>query len=44
MEAVFVADKIKKLIEKGINLSKVVLLTRASFQFKTLKIDLFEKT
>ena len=37
MEAVFVADKIKKLIEKGINLSKVAILTRASFQFKDIE-------
>ena len=37
MEAVFVADQIKKLIEKGINLSKVAILTRASFQFKDIE-------
>ena len=37
MEAVFVADQIKKLVEKGINLSKVAILTRASFQFKDIE-------
>ena len=37
MEAVFVADQIKKLGEKGINLSKVAILTRASFQFKDIE-------
>ena len=37
MEAVFLADQIKKLIEKGIKLSKVAILTRASFQFKDIE-------
>ena len=37
MEAVFVTDQIKKLVEKGINLSKVAILTRASFQFKDIE-------
>ena len=36
MEAVFVADEIKKLLEK-IDLSKVAILTRASFQFKDIE-------
>ena len=37
MEAVFVADEIKKLLEKKIDLSKVAILTRASFQFKDIE-------
>ena len=37
IEAVFVANQIKKLIEKGISLSKVAILTRASFQFKDIE-------
>ncbi|MEC8265180.1 MAG: UvrD-helicase domain-containing protein [Pseudomonadota bacterium] len=37
MEAVFVADQIKQLFENGINLSKVAILTRASFQFKDIE-------
>ena len=43
MEAVFVADQIKKLVEKGINLSKVAILTRQVFNLKILRIDLLEK-
>ena len=31
------ANQIKKLIEKGISLSKVAILTRASFQFKDIE-------
>ena len=37
MEAVFIADQIKKLTKKGISLSKVAILTRASFQFKDIE-------
>ncbi len=37
MEAVFIADQIKNLTKKGISLSKVAILTRASFQFKDIE-------
>ena len=37
MEAVFVSEKINRLKESGVSLSKIAILTRASFQFKDLE-------
>ncbi len=37
MEAVFVSEKINYLKESGIDLSKIAILTRASFQFKDME-------